>query len=125
MPSNDGQDGNKDSTMRYSSHLILAVAMITLGSCGRAPALTKAEDQRIDQPMARANAEQDRTNRARTHKQAIALELPQERSNDMAPIIVAGARPLPRDNLGQHPPPEIQIPLASGNVPAPPSRPAN
>ena len=100
--------------MAYSSHLILAVALIMLGSCGRTPPLTTAEDQRIDQPMARAKAEQDRKYHARTQGQAIALE-----SRETPPIVVAGVRQIPRANLGQHSPPEIEIPPSSGNTLAP------
>ena len=110
----DEQGFNEDSSMTNSSHLILAVALIMLGSCGRAPPLTKAEDQRIDQPMARAKAEQDRTYHARTQGQAIGLE-----SRETPPIVVAGVRQIPRANLGQHSPPEMEIPPSSGNTLAP------
>lgn len=111
--------------MTNSSHLTLAVAIIMLSSCGEAPPLTKAEDQRTDQPMARAKAEEDRMYHGQTQGQAIALELPQERSHETPPIVVAGVRPLPQANLGQHSPPEIEIPPSSGNLPALPPRPGN
>jgi len=108
--------------MRYSTCSILAVGTITLCSCDRAPPLTTAEDQRIDRSKVQESADQDRTDRAQTHKQALAVELQQGRLSNTTPITVAGVRAIPQNNPRPHFPPEIQIPPSSGNILAHPPR---
>jgi uncharacterized protein YqfA (UPF0365 family) len=125
MPRIDASECNKDSSMRYSSHLILAVATIALISCGKAPALTEAEDQPVDQPVAQAKAEQDRAYDALVQGQEIALEQERARSREAPPIVVAGAPEIRPTELGQQSPRESRIPASSGIMPAVHSRPGS
>ena len=88
--------------MRYSSHFLLAASIFTLGSCGKPPPLTTAEDQRIDQAMSRVQAEQNRTDRAEIHKQAEAAESQRNDLADSTPVLETSARPIRPNIPRQH-----------------------
>jgi hypothetical protein len=125
-PRPDPLTENEDSNVRnYPYYLVLAVGAIALGSCGKAPPLTAAENQRVDQAMERVEAEQVRTDKVERQKRIAAAEQQKQRLIDAAPVIEVQGHPIAQENLGQHPPPNIQSPPSSGNRIADTSRTAN
>jgi len=112
--------------MRYSPNFVLAVGMIALSSCGKAPPLATAEDLQNDQAVAQVTGDQELTLRAQTNNQTIAAEPQQERlSSDTIPVIEVRGRPHQQSNRKQYLPPEIQILTPPGNTIVQPSRTGN
>lgn len=108
--------------MRYWIGFAMAVGMTTLASCGQSPPLTAAEDQRIDQAMARVKAEQDRTDRAESQKRTIAYERLSKPSSDAAPASKMRIRPIQPVVVRDHVPAEIRTASPRGTAEPPRTR---
>jgi hypothetical protein len=94
---------------KLPSPLAIAMGLIMLGSCGKPPPLTKAENERVDRAMAKVEAEQDRTDRAEILKQSkAAAELPQGRSTQPQTVMEIPAQPIQSNTSRQHFPQDIR-----------------
>lgn len=95
---------------KFSSRLAMAMSLIMLASCGKPP-VSQAENDRIDEAMARVKVEQDRTDQAEVQKQAsAAAELREERS-----VYATPGRQIQPYEPAQHFPANVRPQLPPGS----------
>lgn len=81
--------------MKYGFSFAMAAGTLALAACGQAPPATAADDQRVDQAMAKVKTEQDRTDQVEAQKQRTAVELLNRQSSNTTPVFEAPIRPIP------------------------------
>jgi hypothetical protein len=95
---------------KFSFCLTMAMSLLMLAACGKPP-VSQAENDRIDEAMARVKIEQDRTDQAEVLKQAgAAAEGREERSVYATPV-----RQIHPNTPAQHFPANIRPQLPPGS----------